>query len=75
MVDEVIAVDDPIGVLHCQSLVAVRPVHGFETTALVELLISIELTDILAGREEIYRNNWIEVLAGRDHVLLAYYYT
>ena len=69
MVDEALALCDPVGVLHTH-VVGVRPVLYGEVAVRVVTLIVAELAEIVAGGEEIDSNERVVVLSLRDHVLL-----
>ena len=70
VVGEVVALGNPIGVLHRHSLTSVRPVlHGKVTVGVVTLEI-LNSIPVGTGGEQIQRNQRVEILSLRNHVVL-----
>ena len=65
-----VAVGNPPGVLHRQTVVAQRPVHRLDVAAHVVALVVLVLVDVVTAREEVNRHQRVGVLTLREHVLL-----
>ncbi len=62
MVHEIVALGDPVGVLHADTHIAPRPVLCLEVTAGVVHLEHLVCVEAVAWRHEIERNKWVHVL-------------